>query len=112
MTRIMLSGCLGRMGRAVIEAAALSGDRFVVVAGIDAMASEGTVLPFPVYTSPSEIPADAEHPDVLIDFSHHAALPALLAYSKANRVPLVLATTGHTEAELAEMQASLTDTAR
>ena len=110
MTRIMLSGCLGRMGRAVVEAANASG-RFTVTAGIDASATEGTVLPFPVYLSPDEIPADAERPDVVVDFSHHTALPALLEYSKKNRVPLVIATTGHTEEESAAMQAATKDSA-
>lgn len=110
MTRILLSGCLGRMGRAVTEAAAQSG-RFTVIAGIDAFANGGTVLPFPVYTSTEEIPADAETPDVVVDFSHHTALPALLAYAKAKNVPLVVATTGHTEEELAAMKAATADTA-
>lgn len=109
MTRILLSGCLGRMGRAVIEAAEASG-RCTVIAGIDAFASSGTVLPFPVYTSPAEIPADSERPDVLIDFSHHTALPGLLAYAKKTKVPLVIATTGHTEDELAAMRAATEET--
>ncbi len=110
MTRIMLSGCLGRMGRAVTEAATLSG-RFTVVSGIDALAGEGTVLPFPVYNSPDEIPADAERPDVIVDFSHHSALPALLTYAKTNGISLVVATTGHTEEELAAMKAATADSA-
>ncbi|MBO5269222.1 MAG: 4-hydroxy-tetrahydrodipicolinate reductase [Clostridia bacterium] len=110
MTRIILSGCLGRMGRAVCEAAALSG-RCTVIAGIDAFAGSGTVLPFPVYTSPDEIPADFERPDVLVDFSHHTALPGLLAYAKKYNVPLVIATTGHTEEELSAMHDAAKDAA-
>lgn len=106
MTRILLSGCLGRMGRAVTEAAEQSEGRFTVIAGIDPFASEGTVLPFPVYTSTCEIPEDAERPDVIVDFSHHAALPALLTYARANGIPTVVATTGHTEEELREMHAT------
>ena len=106
MTRIMLSGCLGRMGRAVTDAAVQSG-RFTVIAGIDACATAGTVLPFPVYTSPEEIPPDAETPDVVVD----SALPSLLAYAKKTGVPLVVATTGHTEEELAAMKEATVDTA-
>ena len=109
MTRILLSGALGRMGRAVTEAAEISG-HFTVIAGVDPFASTGTVLPFPIYTSLYEIPEDAEKPDVVIDFSHHSALPALLDYAKANGVPVVVATTGHTEEELAQMQAATADT--
>ena len=106
MTRILLSGCLGRMGRAVTEAAEQSSGRFTVIAGVDPFASEGTVLPFPVYTSMSEIPCDAERPDVIVDFSHHSALPALLSYAKETGIPVVVATTGHTDEELAEMRAA------
>lgn len=108
MTRILLSGCLGRMGCAV-TAAAESGDRFTVIGGIDALATSGAVCPFPLYVSPSEIPADAERPDVIVDFSHHTALPGLLAYAKQYQVPLVVSTTGHNEEELAAMQEAARD---
>lgn len=111
MTRILLSGCLGRMGRAVTEAAEQSAGRFAVIAGVDPFASEGTVLPFPVYTSVAEIPAEAERPDVIVDFSHHAALPALLSYAKGTGIPVVVATTGHTEEELSEMREATRDVA-
>lgn len=106
MTRILLSGCLGRMGRAVQEAAEQSGGRFTVISGVDPFASEGTVLPFPVYTSVSEIPRGAERPDVIVDFSHHSALPALLGYATDAEIPIVVATTGHTEEELSQMHAA------
>ena len=98
MTRIILSGCLGRMGRAVTEAAELSG-RCTVIAGIDACAGNGAVAPFPVFTSPDEIPADFERPDVLVDFSHHTVTPALLDFAVERRLPTVLCTTGHTPEE-------------
>lgn len=106
MTRILLSGCLGRMGRAVREAAEASDGRFTVISGVDPFASEGTVLPFPVYTSVGEIPDAAERPDVIVDFSHHSALPALLDYATRVGVPIVVATTGHTEEELSGMRAA------
>jgi len=41
---------------------------------------------------------------VIVDFSHHTALPALLDYAIATKTPLVVATTGHTEEELAQMK--------
>ena len=104
MTKILLSGCLGRMGRAVTEAAISHPDRFTIVGGVDIGASAGAVLPFPVYAALSEIPETAERPDVIIDFSHHSALPSLLEYGKRLGLPLVIATTGHTEEELSAMQ--------
>ena len=106
MTRILLSGCLGRMGRAVREAAEASDGRFTVISGIDPFASEGTVLPFPVYISVDEIPKNAERPDVIVDFSHHSALPALLSYATESGIPTVVATTGHTDEELSTMRAA------
>lgn len=98
MTNIILSGCLGRMGRAVCDAAAERGDR--IVAGIDPL---GGSADYPIYTSPAEIPADCTA-DVIIDFSHHTALPALLEFAQARNLPVVVATTGHTAEETAAMQ--------
>ena len=37
--------------------------------------------------------------DVVIDFSHHSAAPAAVAYAEENRCALVVGTTGHTEEE-------------
>ena len=111
MTKILLSGCLGRMGRAVTEAAMAHPDRFTIVGGVDIGASAGAVLPFPVYTSLLQIPEGSERPDVIVDFSHHAALPALLEYGTRHHLPLVIATTGLTEEEHAAMTAAAQHTA-
>ena len=37
--------------------------------------------------------------DMIIDFSHHSATADLCAYAKSNSLPLIIATTGHTEEE-------------
>ena len=50
------------------------------------------------YQSIDEFTGDA---DIIIDFSHHTAVPALCAYAVRRGLPLVIATTGLTEAELA-----------
>ena len=100
MTNIILSGCLGRMGRAVCAAAAERGDR--IVAGIDPL---GGTADYPVYTSPEEIPVDCAA-DVIIDFSHHTALPSLLDFAISRQLPIVVATTGHTAEETAAMEAA------
>lgn len=42
--------------------------------------------------------------DCIIDFSNHALLPKILAYALDKRLPAVIATTGHTEAERAQMR--------
>jgi len=97
MLNILLCGCGGRMGAAVAAAAAAAGDR--IVAGIDVNPQADG--PFPVFTSPAEFDGNA---DVMIDFSHHSALPALLAYAKKSGTPLVVCTTGHDEAEMQMMR--------
>ena len=98
-TRIILSGAGGRMGKAVSEAVALSGD-CEIVCGIDV---SPVALPYPVYTTFEEIKEEA---DVIIDFSHHSALGAVLDYAKAHKLPAVIATTGHNEDECAYMEAA------
>ncbi|MBQ8342358.1 MAG: 4-hydroxy-tetrahydrodipicolinate reductase [Clostridia bacterium] len=101
MLNIMLCGCGGRMGTAVIAAAKEAGDR--IVAGVDINPAADS--PFPIFTSPEEFVGKA---DVIIDFSHHSALPGLLAYAERTGTPLVVSTTGHTEEELSAMKATAT----
>ena len=38
--------------------------------------------------------------DVIIDFSHHTASPELIKYATEKNIPIVIATTGHDDAEL------------
>ncbi len=96
--RVILSGCSGKMGRAVAAALAESGD--TVAAGID-VAPGGEE--FPVYKDFGDIPGDAAG-DVIVDFSSPAALPGLLRYATAGGVPAVLATTGYSEEDIAAIR--------
>ena len=83
--KLILNGCLGRMGRAV---AAMAADRgCTIAAGVDVAVGEAG---FPVYTALADCPAA----DVVIDFSNPAARQAELDYVTANHLPLVLCTTG------------------
>ena len=99
MLNIMLCGCGGRMGGAVIAAAREAGDR--IVAGIDVNPAADS--PFPIFATPDEFGGKA---DVIVDFSHHSALAGLLDYAVRTGTPLVVCTTGHTEEELAAMRAA------
>jgi 4-hydroxy-tetrahydrodipicolinate reductase len=93
MIQILLCGCNGRMGRTVAEILS-SRDDMRIAAGIDvAPVKYGA---FPVYADFAEYSGPA---DVVIDFSHYSSLPALLSYCLAKKVPLVLATTGHTDSQ-------------
>lgn len=101
MKNILVSGCGGRLGSAIVSRIAESADSRII-AGIDVMAQ--SVAPrydFPVYASIDEC---AETPDVIIDCSHHTAAIPLLTYAKAKHIPAVIATTGHTEEEIAAIK--------
>lgn len=93
MTDILLSGCCGRMGRA-IASYVNEQDEFNIVAGIDINGGEKE---FPVFVSPFSFNGKA---DVIIDFSSPAALPGLLEYAVKNKIPAVIATTGLSEAHI------------
>lgn len=99
MTNIILCGCSGRMGE-VISAMVSERDDVQVVAGVDVNTS-AQVSGYPIFQSISEFPGKA---DVIVDFSHHTALPALLEYAISTQTPLVVCTTGHTDEELALMR--------
>ena len=92
MIRMILSGCMGKMGHAVAAAASAKSRDFAICAGVDALASREHDLPFPVYT---DIGKCTEKADVIVDFSRPDALPMLLSYAQKHRLPLVLASTGY-----------------
>ena len=101
MTNIILSGCGGRMGQAIIRATQDS-DTVRIVAGVDInAASVAQACTFPVYSSIHEFPDKA---DVIIDFSHHTALHTLAQYAAKTKTSIVVCTTGHTDEERTEMQ--------
>ncbi len=92
--KIIITGATGRMGKAL--AAAAEKDAAVEVAAFVS----------PEFTTTDETHclqlADfAGEADCVVDFSHHAATAALLDYCVERRLPVVIATTGQTEEELA-----------
>ena len=97
MTRILLHGCCGAMGLMIAKLAADDGD-VQVVAGVDSRETEG--LAFPFYKSVQDVKEEA---DVVIDFSVAEATDALLDACVEKKLPLVLCTTGLSEAQTAHM---------
>lgn len=87
--KILISGALGHMGRAV--AAQASADGIEIVAGVDALQGDCS---FPCHTSFDALPDCSGA--VIVDFSRPEALTSLLAYAVKNHLPVVLATTGYT----------------
>ena len=97
--KIILCGYTGQMGREVRECAVRAAG-CEIVCGVDPMADapDGVcVLSF------DECTAEA---DVIIDFSHHTMTGALLDFAEKRNLPVVLATTGQTDAEKARILAA------
>lgn len=103
MINLIISGCSGRMGH-VVEEICVSDPSVNVVAGFDILGSSDH--DFPVYTSPDQFEGNA---DVVIDFSHPAALTPLLSFCKKRGVSAVLATTGYSPEQLAEIDEAAKD---
>ncbi len=86
-TKVIINGSKGRMGQALISCAArMTGIK--VVAEVDQSDDVRPLLP---------------ECDVVIDFSYHAATAALAAYCAKHQKALIIGTTGHTEAEKAQI---------
>lgn len=92
MTRLIISGANGKMGK-VIRNVVSTKDDCEVVAGIDINTESES---FPIYDSPEKI---AEEADVIIDFSNPALLDSLLDFAVSRKIPLVIGTTGYDEAQ-------------
>jgi 4-hydroxy-tetrahydrodipicolinate reductase len=98
MTKVIISGCNGKMGQVVTGLCSTDAE-IQVVAGFDVNPEKQN--DYPVYADPMEFPGKA---DCIIDFSHPNALTSLLSYCKKTGCGIVLATTGYSEAQLEEIQ--------
>lgn len=100
MTRILLSGCNGKMGRVITDCVESRCD-CAIVAGFDI--NTESHAGFPVYANPANCSIEA---DVLIDFSHPSALSGVLSYVKEHHLPAVIATTGLSEEQIERIRAA------
>ncbi len=98
MTRILISGACGKMGRVIARCVEARED-CTVACGVDAYPN-GTSN-FPVTKRYDEV---VEQVDVIIDFSNPAALDDLLAFATAKKIPLVAATTGYDSEQIAKIK--------
>jgi len=88
--RIIINGSEGRMGKVL---GGLAEERnFTVSARVDKNGGE--------YSCLEDFGGEA---DIIIDFSHHSAVSDILKYAAARKLPVVIATTGHTAEELLEI---------
>ena len=97
MTRIIMHGCMGQMGKVIADLAEKDAG-VCIVAGVDIVDAGRSA--FPVYRSIAEVQEEA---DVVVDFSSAKAVDALLDQCAAKKLPIVLCSTGLSEEQLAHV---------
>lgn len=97
MINIALFGCNGKMGQ-VIASILETDDDARVSFGFDINTEQKNS--FPVYDNIDSIKEPA---DVVIDFSHPSMLDSIICYCKSEKVPAVIATTGLSDSQLADI---------
>ena len=97
MTDIILSGCSGKMGAAVLSCAAARSD-CRVVAGVDLFAPKDPDYTYAASFSELDVMAD-----VIIDLSNPAVLEDMLDYAKEHSLPCIICTTGYDEEQKAKI---------
>lgn len=100
MLKIILSGCNGKMGRVITDIINKRNDA-AIVAGVDLNISQNG--PFPVFNNFNDITVSA---DVIIDFSNPAVLNNLLCFAKEKKLGVVIATTGFSDEQIADIKAA------
>ena len=91
MTKVIITGCSGKMGASLINAAA-SREDIEIIGGIDIV--EPVNAKFEYAKTFSELKCNA---DVIVDFSNPAVLDSMLEYAVEKNIPVVICTTGYSE---------------
>lgn len=105
MIKVLMHGCNGKMGQ-VVSRMVDETEGMELAAGVDRFL--GRENPYPVFESVEacDVPVD-----VVIDFSNAAAVDGLLDYCVNRRLPVVLCTTGLSEAQLEKVEKAAEQTA-
>jgi len=103
VTKFILSGCNGYMGKVVTG---LAGDdpEITIVAGVDINTVK--LSDYSVYADHGDI---IEQADVILDFSIPAALESMLKFAKSKKLPLVLCATGYSPEQIEEIEKASED---
>lgn len=105
MVRMIMHGCNGAMGRTITELVSKQED-IEIVAGIDK--NDSVSQAYPVYGSLEDCREEA---DVIVDFASAAAMDHLLDYCAGKEMPVVLCTTGLSEAQIEKVKETAKKTA-
>ena len=105
MTKVIMHGCNGKMGRIITEIIAAD-EEIEIAAGVDAF-DDGRNI-YPVFESIELCDVEA---DVIIDFSNAKAIDGLLAYCRDKKMPCVLCTTGLSAEQINRVKEATKETA-
>lgn len=105
MIHIILRGCNGRMGQEITKICR-EDEEVEIVAGIDL--KQNSLSTYPVYDAFTKC---REKADVIVDFSSPIGLQEMLDYGTANRIPVILCSTGLSEEDIQAVKKAAEDTA-
>lgn len=94
VTNIIITGCSGKMGASVINAAS-GRDDVNIAAGVDIAAPVNADFEYA-----KDFLALTAEADVIVDFSNPAVLSSMLEYAQAKKLPVVICTTGFSDEQL------------
>lgn len=97
MVKILLNGCLGKMGQAV-EACVNSRDDVIISVGVDI--ADGNRV-YPIHTCFVDVTEEA---DVILDFSNPLVLDDMLAFATERKIPVIICTTGFSDAQVQKIK--------
>lgn len=97
MVKILLNGCLGKMGQAV-EACVNEREDIMIACGVDIAEGDKT---YPVYNCFVDV---QETPDVIVDFSNPLVLDDMLSFAAEKKIPVIICTTGFSEAQVQKIK--------
>ncbi len=97
MIKILLNGCLGKMGQAV-ESCVNEREDVMISCGVDIATGDKT---YPVYNCFVDV---QEKPDVIIDFSNPLVLDDMLSFAVDHQTPVIICTTGFSEAQVQKIR--------
>lgn len=97
MVKILLNGCLGKMGQAV-EACVNGREDVVIASGVDIAQGSRT---YPVYSCFVDV---TDTPDVIVDFSNPLVLDDMLGFALDHNIPIVICTTGYSAEQVQKIK--------
>lgn len=95
--KLIINGAGGRMGKAM-RAAVAERENVQIVAAVDPFVEGDGML--------KSLQDFAGEADCIVDFSNHAGTADLLSYALARKLPVMIATTGHTAEEMDAISAA------